>query len=157
MSALRERWLAAHDGRGDFRLMAWTGGTWLAAYASLALLDPPPSDDQPREMPATHPPVPSGVPPCGAAVADGVGWPWAHVLVKLIGCVLLALLVTGASEDTPLLHHPMIVDAAVACMRAREWAARRRGRRDATQRGRCLLYTSPSPRDRQKSRMPSSA
>ena len=24
-------------------------------------------------------------------------------------------------------------------------------------RGRCLLYTSPSPRDRQKSRMPSSA
>ena len=26
-----------------------------------------------------------------------------------------------------------------------------------TQRIRCLLYTSPSPRDRQKSRMPSSA
>ena len=28
---------------------------------------------------------------------------------------------------------------------------------DPTQRCRCLLYTSPSPRDRQKSRMPSSA
>ena len=32
----------------------------------------------------------------------------------------------------------------------------RRGRRPRTD-GRCLLYTSPSPRDRQKSRMPSSA
>ena len=29
--------------------------------------------------------------------------------------------------------------------------------RDATKTGTCLLYTSPSPRDRQKSRMPSSA
>ena len=28
---------------------------------------------------------------------------------------------------------------------------------DALQTGACLLYTSPSPRDRQKSRMPSSA
>ena len=28
---------------------------------------------------------------------------------------------------------------------------------DGTQEGSCLLYTSPSPRDRQKSRMPSSA
>ena len=33
-----------------------------------------------------------------------------------------------------------------------DWAERQRARNRA-----CLLYTSPSPRDRQKSRMPSSA
>ena len=31
------------------------------------------------------------------------------------------------------------------------------GDADAVESGACLLYTSPSPRDRQKSRMPSSA
>ena len=31
------------------------------------------------------------------------------------------------------------------------------GNNDTRRRGICLLYTSPSPRDRQKSRMPSSA
>ena len=35
--------------------------------------------------------------------------------------------------------------------------ARKRGKADTSESLRCLLYTSPSPRDRQKSRMPSSA
>ena len=42
-------------------------------------------------------------------------------------------------------------------MRAEEEAGRARDQLTATQTDICLLYTSPSPRDRQKSRMPSSA
>ena len=43
-------------------------------------------------------------------------------------------------------------------VRAIEQRLRRYGHSDANIRKRvCLLYTSPSPRDRQKSRMPSSA
>ena len=38
----------------------------------------------------------------------------------------------------------------------RDWAKGRHNKIDDTPYG-CLLYTSPSPRDRQKSRMPSSA
>ena len=39
----------------------------------------------------------------------------------------------------------------------REWFAENKQRYESDVREPCLLYTSPSPRDRQKSRMPSSA
>ena len=47
----------------------------------------------------------------------------------------------------------MKVKASVEALAAEEVAAERA----AAERAACLLYTSPSPRDRQKSRMPSSA
>ena len=55
-------------------------------------------------------------------------------------------------------------DLAVAKAEAQKWRARLIVRQMTLESGRyhlpdgsCLLYTSPSPRDRQKSRMPSSA
>ena len=55
---------------------------------------------------------------------------------------------------------PLYVDAkkqnAFIKMRIADWVAVERGHR-LTKFATCLLYTSPSPRDRTRSRMPSSA
>ena len=45
-------------------------------------------------------------------------------------------------------EHPVTTNQIIAYLQSHDIAAERKS---------CLLYTSPSPRDRQKSRMPSSA
>ena len=68
----------------------------------------------------------------------------------------------GKVADTPEAAHEAAV--ALAEETSTEWFvvkaqihAGGRGKGVVTETGSCLLYTSPSPRDRQKSRMPSSA
>ena len=61
-------------------------------------------------------------------------------------CTTLALSWQG--EGAPYPVHTLVNQAVEAARQQRQTAA---------QSGFCLLYTSPSPRDRQKSRMPSSA
>ena len=63
-----------------------------------------------------------------------------------------------------VLRNPQLVTVAVVLLSFLTWAAFRTSHADVAASGRrmddaetCLLYTSPSPRDRQKSRMPSSA
>ena len=66
-------------------------------------------------------------------------------------------LITGTIPGLPkvILHHPVLsVTAGAAFMKA--FHAAKNGTLGAPY-VICLLYTSPSPRDRQKSRMPSSA
>ena len=53
-------------------------------------------------------------------------------------------------------RHPDPASAKVLFLESKEYLGHEPRRTDATARA-CLLYTSPSPRDRQKSRMPSSA
>ena len=55
---------------------------------------------------------------------------------KIIGLAVLLLCMSGCVRDNDAIYYP-VGDVDI-------------------ERG-CLLYTSPSPRDRQKSRMPSSA
>src|SRR5665213_4208895 len=63
-------------------------------------------------------------------------WPLGAVFRPALPPVLDALGVVGAANDV-VAHAGQILDATAA-----------------DQHHRCLLYTSPSPRDRQKSRMP---
>ena len=64
-----------------------------------------------------------------------------------------------AAEDAPLAPEVQRrVAVVVLARRIRGYAAMAKASSDCqVEKGRCLLYTSPSPRDRQKSRMPSSA
>ena len=60
------------------------------------------------------------------------------------------------NETTPIIR--ILVDGDVVDVVNRiEVESADSGRVTVTNTGTCLLYTSPSPRDRQKSRMPSSA
>ena len=85
-----------------------------------------------------------------------------EVLISLFGIIAIVSLsvMTLVGPITVAETYPFIVSATViygrGCVKSLLLRSRRRIRSED---GRliCLLYTSPSPRDRQKSRMPSSA
>ena len=80
-------------------LLAIAGAASIVAYGALMIFDPPPPEDAPhRPMPAGHPPTISGAQACGSAIPDGVTMPWAHTLVKIYGCTIMALVFTGSGE-----------------------------------------------------------
>ena len=75
-------------------------------------------------------------------------------------------MMTNASSPRAVPSHPAFLDGGGECgerLRSYDWAGSRMGPPELwplclqTVLRTCLLYTSPSPRDRQKSRMPSSA
>ena len=71
----------------------------------------------------------------------------------LNGAMLRALMAEHLREEREKVQHEPIQDASFSALASRIVDDAKSGKTHKS----CLLYTSPSPRDRQKSRMPSSA
>ena len=106
--------------------------------------------------------LPRGGVPVAYEVARALNAPLDIFLVRKLGLpgheeLAMGAIATGGvrvlnSEVVQSLHIPDRMIDAVSAAEQEELS-----RRERAYRGNCLLYTSPSPRDRQKSRMPSSA
>src|SRR5664280_615399 len=83
-----------------------------------------------------------------------LGAPWAAAdMRQVIDASLAATALVGATTTWVLSNHDVVRHVT----RYGDGAAGQRRARAALSRRACLLYTSPSPRDRTRSRMPSSA
>ena len=93
----------------------------------------------------------------GVGGGANIGAPYRAIPGGALRSVLPADGVAADATVAPyLLRSRLVTNAEFAAFVSRH-PAWRRGRAPALFASACLLYTSPSPRDRQKSRMPSSA